>query len=258
MGHKTHPLGFRLGIIKDWKTHWYANNARDYSKLLLEDIKLRESINGEYQGFSDAGIAKIEIDRGTQDTVINIHSARPGILIGREGERVKNLRARLEGIAEHRIQLNIIEIEQPELNPYLVGRNIAEQLQRRVAYRRAIRQAAQRAMQAGAHGIKIIVKGRISGAEIARDEKLLMGQVPLHTLRADIDYALAEAHTAMGRIGIKVWIYHGQILPPLPEEEEELETIEVRVESGSEDDTEAIADDVIGGVATRGAFDVTA
>ena len=258
MGHKTHPLGFRLGIIKDWKTHWYANNARDYSKLLLEDIKLRESINGEYQGFSDAGIAKIEIDRGTQDTVINIHSARPGILIGREGERVKNLRARLEEIAEHRIQLNIIEIEQPELNPYLVGRNIADQIQRRVAYRRAIRQAAQRAMQAGAQGIKIIVKGRISGAEIARDEKLLMGQVPLHTLRADIDYALAEAHTAMGRIGIKVWVYHGQILPPLPEDEEELETIEVRVESGAEDDTEAIADDVIGGVATRGAFDVTA
>ena len=258
MGHKTHPLGFRLGIIKDWKTHWYANNARDYSKLLLEDIKLRESINGEYQGFTDAGIAKIEIDRGTQDTVINIHSARPGILIGREGERVKNLRARLEGIAEHRIQLNIIEIEQPELNPYLVGRNIADQLQRRVAYRRAIRQAAQRAMQAGAQGIKIIVKGRISGAEIARNEKLLMGQVPLHTLRADIDYAIAEAHTAMGRIGIKVWIYHGQILPPLPEDEEELETIEVRVESGAEDDTEAIADDVIGGVATRGAFDVTA
>ena len=220
MGHKTHPYGFRLGIIKDWKTHWYANNARDYSKLLLEDIKLRESINGEYQGFSDAGIAKIEIDRGTQDTVINIHSARPGILIGREGERVKNLRSRLEEIAEHRIQLNIIEIEQPELNPYLVGRNIAEQLQRRVAYRRAIRQAAQRAMQAGAQGIKIIVKGRISGAEIARDEKLLMGQVPLHTLRADIDYAIAEAHTAMGRIGIKVWIYHGQILPALPEDEE--------------------------------------
>jgi len=258
MGHKTHPLGFRLGIIKDWKTHWYANNARDYSKLLLEDIKLRESINGEYQGFSDAGIARIEIDRGTQDTVINIHSARPGILIGREGERVKNLRARLEEIAEHRIQLNIIEIEQPELNPYLVGRNIADQIQRRVAYRRAIRQAAQRAMQAGAQGIKIIIKGRISGAEIARVEKLLMGQVPLHTLRTDIDYALAEAHTAMGRIGIKVWIYHGQILPPLPEDEEELETIEVRVESGAEDDTEAIADDVIGGVATRGAFDVTA
>lgn len=256
MGHKTHPLGFRLGIIKDWKTHWYANNASAYRKLVLEDIKLRQSINKEYQGFTDAGIARIEVDRGAQDTVINIHSARPGILIGRDGERVKNLRTRLEAITEHRIQLNILEIQQPELNPYLVGRNIAEQLQRRVAYRRAIRQAAQRAMQAGAQGIKIIAKGRLSGSEIARQEKLLMGRVPLHTLRADIDYALSEAATSMGRIGIKVWIYRGQILPPLPEAEEELETIEVRVEAGAEDETEAIADDVIGGVATRGAFDV--
>ena len=256
MGHKTHPYGFRLGIIKDWKTHWYANNASSYRKLVLEDIKLRQTINREYQGFTDAGIARIEIDRGAQDTVINIHSARPGILIGRDGERVKNLRSRLEAITQHRIQLNILEIEQPELNPFLVGRNIAEQLQRRVAYRRAIRQAAQRAMQAGAQGIKIIVKGRISGSEIARQEKLLMGRVPLHTLRADIDYALAEAATSMGRIGIKVWIYRGQILPPVPEAEEELETIEVRVEAGAEDETEAIADDVIGGVAIRGAFDV--
>lgn len=256
MGHKTHPLGFRLGIIKDWKTHWYANNASAYRKLVLEDIKLRQSINKEYQGFTDAGIARIEVDRGAQDTVINIHSARPGILIGRDGERVKNLRTRLEAITEHRIQLNILEIQQPELNPFLVGRNIADQLQRRVAYRRAIRQAAQRAMQAGAQGIKIIAKGRLSGSEIARQEKLLMGRVPLHTLRADIDYALSEAATSMGRIGIKVWIYRGQILPPLPEAEEELETIEVRVEAGAEDETEAIADDVIGGVAIRGAFDV--
>ena len=137
-----------------------------------------------------------------------------------------------------------------------MGRNNAEQLQRRGAYRRAIRQAAQRAMQAGAEGIKIIVKGRISGSEIARQEKLLLGRVPLQTLRDDIDYALSEAHTAMGLIGIKVWIYRGQIMPPVPEAEEELETIEVRVEAGSEDETEAIADDVIGGVATRGAFDV--
>ena len=258
MGHKTHPYGFRLGIIKDWKTHWYANNGNAYRKLLLEDLKLRDSIHREYRGFSDAGIARVEIDRGAQDSVVNIHSARPGILIGRDGERVKQLRSRLEGITQHRIQLNIIEIEQPELDPYLVGRNIAEQLQRRVAYRRAMRQAAQRAMQAGALGIKIIVKGRISGSEIARTEKLLLGQVPLHTLRADINYALAEASTAMGRIGIKVWVYRGQILPPAPEVEEELETIEVRVESGAdeEDETEAIADDVIGGVATRGAFDV--
>jgi small subunit ribosomal protein S3 len=244
MGHKTHPYGFRLGIIKDWKTHWYADNASAYRNLVQEDLRLRNSIYQEYQNFSDAGISRVEIDRGAQDSVINIHSARPGILIGRDGERVKQLRAKLEGITRRRIQLNIMEIEHPELDPYLVGRNIADQIQRRVAYRRAMRQAAQRAMQAGAQGIKIIVKGRIAGAEIARTEKLMMGQVPLHTLRADIDYALAEAHTAMGRIGIKVWIYKGEILPPPPEAAEELETIEVRVESGAEDEdeTEVIAD----------------
>jgi small subunit ribosomal protein S3 len=246
MGHKTHPYGFRLGIIKDWKTHWYANNAKGYRNLVIEDLRLRESIYHEYQGFSDAGISRVEIDRGAQDSVINIHSARPGILIGRDGERVKQLRTKLEEITHRRIQLNIIEIEQPELDPYLVGRNIADQLQRRVAYRRAMRQAAQRAMQAGAQGIKIISKGRIGGAEIARTEKLMLGQVPLHTLRADIDYAVAEAATAMGRIGIKVWIYKGEILPPPPEAAEELETIEVRVESGVDDDeTDAFADDII-------------
>jgi small subunit ribosomal protein S3 len=244
MGHKTHPYGFRLGIIKDWKTHWYANNGNAYRNLALEDLRLRDSIHNEYRNFSDAGIARVEIDRGAQDSVINIHSARPGILIGRDGERVKQLRTRLEGITRRRVQLNIIEIEQPELDPYLVGRNIADQLQRRVAYRRAMRQAAQRAMQAGAQGIKIIAKGRISGAEIARTEKLMMGQVPLHTLRADIDYALAEAGTAMGRIGIKVWIYKGEILPPPPEVTEELETIEVRVETDGEDDI-TFDDDII-------------
>lgn len=237
MGHKTHPYGFRLGIIKDWKTHWYANNASAYRSLVTEDLRLRETIRNEYKSFSDAGIAKVEIDRGAQDSVINIHSARPGILIGRDGDRVKQLRGKLEAITERRIQLNIIEIEQPELDPYLIGRNIADQLQRRVAYRRAMRQAAQRAMQAGAQGIKVITKGRISGAEIARVEKLMMGQVPLHTLRADIDYALAEAHTAMGRIGIKVWVYKGEILPTNPEMlEEELETIEVRVDTGEDGD----------------------
>jgi len=259
MGHKTHPYGFRLGIIKDWKTHWYANNASSYRRLVLEDLRLRSTVYNEYRNFSDAGIAKVEIDRGAQDTVINIHSARPGILIGRDGERVKNLRSKLEGITGRRVQLNIVEIEQPELEPYLVGRNIADQLQRRVAYRRAMRQAAQRAMQAGAQGIKIITKGRISGAEIARTEKLMLGQVPLHTLRADIDYALAEAATAMGRIGIKVWIYKGEILPPAPEIEEEeelLENIELRVESGSEDEdlTEAFADGDFSGLATGGSF----
>ena len=256
MGQKTHPFGFRLGIIKDWKTHWYAPNANSYRTLVLEDLKLRQSIYQEYHSFSDAGISRVEIDRGAQDTVINIHSARPGILIGRDGERVKQLRGKLEGITRRRIQLNIIEIDQPEMEAYLVARNVADQIERRVAYRRAVRQAAQRAMQAGAKGIKIIVKGRISGSEIARVEKMMMGRVPLHTLRADIEYSLAEAHTAMGRIGVKVWLYRGDILPPPPEAVEELETIEVTVKPDEPDETEAIADDVIGGVATKGAFDV--
>ena len=231
MGHKTHPIGFRLGIVKDWQTHWYAPRGREYRELVLEDMRIRGSINGEYQGFSNAGIARIEIDRGAQDIVVNVHSARPGILIGRDGERVKRLRSKLEVVSQKkRIQLNIVEISQPELNAYLVARNIADQLERRVSYRRAIRQAAQRAMQAGARGIKIIVKGRITGAEIARRERLLEGRVPLHTLRADIDYNIAEARTAMGRIGVKCWIYKGDILPPPTEEGlEEMETIEVTI-----------------------------
>ncbi len=239
MGHKTHPYGFRLGIIKDWKTHWYANNGAQYRAGVQGDLALRRAIHREYRSFSDAGIAKIEIDRTAQEIIINIHSARPGILIGRDGDRVKGLRAKLETMSRGQMRLNIIEIEQPEMDPFLVGRNIADQLSRRVAYRRAMRQAALRTMQAGAEGVKIITKGRISGSEIARTEKLMMGRVPLHTLRADIDYALAEAHTAMGRIGIKVWIYKGQIMPPPAEEETELDSIEFRVAS---QDAEADAD----------------
>jgi len=242
MGHKTHPYGFRLGIIKDWKAHWFAPNSSSYRSLVTEDLNLRNSIRDQYKAFSDAGIAKVEIDRGAQDSVINIHSARPGILIGRDGERVKILRTKLEEITKSRVQLNILEIEQPEINAYLVARNVADQMERRVAYRRAMRQAAQRAMQAGAQGIKIIVKGRISGSEIARVEKLMMGRVPLHTLRADIDYSLAEAHTVMGRVGVKVWVYNGEILPPQPEEVEELETIEVTVQADEVDQALELAE----------------
>ncbi|CAI8031516.1 30S ribosomal protein S3 [Geodia barretti] len=243
MGHKTHPLGFRLGIIKDWKTHWYANNGAQYRASVQADMSIRRSIHAEYAAFSDAGIAKIEIDRTAQEIIINVHSARPGILIGRDGDRVKGLRSRLETMTAGQLRLNIIEIEQPELDPYLVGRNIADQLSRRVAYRRAMRQAALRTMQAGAEGVKIITKGRISGAEIARTEKLMMGRVPLHTLRADIDYALSEASTAMGRIGIKVWIYKGQIMPPAAEEDTELESIEFRVASQDADpEADAVAE----------------
>jgi small subunit ribosomal protein S3 len=243
MGQKTHPYGFRLGIIKDWKAHWYAPNTSAYRTLVLEDLRLRDSIKNEYSSFSDAGISRVEIDRGAQDSVINIHSARPGILIGRDGERVKQLRSKLEAITTRKVQLNIIEIGQPEIDAYLVSRNIADQLERRVAYRRAMRQAAQRAMQGGAEGIKIIVKGRISGSEIARVEKLRLGRVPLHTLRADIDYGVAEASTGMGRIGVKTWVYRGEILPPPPEEVEELDTIEVTVQADSPDEILEPVDD---------------
>ncbi len=243
MGHKTHPYGFRLGIIKDWKAHWYASTGTAYRGLVKEDLDLRECIRAEYRSFSDAGIANVVIDRGAQDSVIDIHSARPGILIGRDGERVKNLRAKLEAITRSRVQLNIREIEQPEINAYLVARNVADQMERRVAYRRAMRQAGQRAMQAGAQGIKIIVKGRISGSEIARTEKMMLGQVPLHTLRANIDYSLAEAHTIMGRVGVKVWVYTGEVMPVRAEEAAELENIEVTVQAGDPDiDIEALLD----------------
>ena len=230
MGHKTHPIGFRLGIVKDWQTHWYAASGKQYRQLVLEDLALRSAIRSEYKEFSNAGIAGVDITRGTQEITINVASARPGILIGRDGERVKKLRGRLESVTPNKIQLNILEIPQPELNSCLVGRNIADQLERRVAFRRAMRQAVQRAMQAGAQGIKVIIKGRLGGSEIARQEKVMEGRVPLHTLRADIDFSIAEARTAMGVVGVKVWIYKGQIGPPAKEEiTEELDTIEVKI-----------------------------
>ncbi len=244
MGHKTHPTGFRLGIIKDWNTHWIVPKAKQYRELVKSDLIIRESIKDEYSTFSDAGIARVEIKRGTQDLEVNIHSARPGILIGRDGERVKRLRARLEKGAEKRIQLNILEVQQPELDAQLVARNIADQLVRRVSHRRALRQAVQRSMQGGAQGIKIIVKGRLNGAEIARTDKVMEGRVPLHTLDADIDYNYAEAATVMGRIGVKVWIYKGNVVrEPIAERIEEMETIELTVRAEDLEEVEDVDED---------------
>jgi small subunit ribosomal protein S3 len=209
--------------------------------MVLGDLTIRNIIKDEYKTFSDAGIAKVEIERNTQDISVNIHSARPGILIGRDGERVKKLRGRLEKTSGKRMQLNILEVTQPEMNAYLVARNIADQIERRVAFRRALRQGIQRTMQAGALGIKIIVKGRINGAEIARTEKIMEGRVPLHNLNADIDYDFAEAATQMGRIGIKVWIFKGTLEPePIIEALDEIETIQVTVRP---DEDEPIAND---------------
>ena len=209
MGQKTHPIGFRLGVIKDWQSRWFAATAEEYSGLIKEDIDVRKTI---YDRYPDAGISRVEIERGN-DVVVTVHTARPGIVIGRGGQRVEELRKELEAGTTKRARLNVQEIRQPELDAYLVAKNVAEQLERRVAFRRAIRQTVTRTMQAGALGIKILISGRLGGADIARQEKAMEGRVPLHTLRADIDYNIAEAATEFGRIGIKVWIYKGDIVP---------------------------------------------
>ena len=209
MGQKTHPIGFRLGISKDWQSRWFASKPEEYRSLVKQDVEVRDVILSRYP---DAGISRVEIERGN-DVVITIHTARPGIVIGRGGQRVEELRKDLEQRSARRARLNVQEIRQPELDAFLVGRNIAEQLERRVAFRRAIRQTVLRTMQAGALGIKVLISGRLGGADIARREKAMEGRVPLHTLRADIDYAIAEAATEFGVIGIKVWIYKGDIVP---------------------------------------------
>lgn len=209
MGQKTHPIGFRLGVIKDWQSRWFASKPEEYRSLVKEDIEVRDMILARYP---EAGISRVEIERSNA-VVITIHTARPGIVIGRGGQRVEELRKELEAKTAKRARLNVHEIRQPELDAYLVGRNVAEQLERRVAFRRAIRQTVMRTMQAGALGIKVLISGRLGGADIARREKAMEGRVPLHTLRADIDYAIAEASTEFGRIGIKVWIYKGDIVP---------------------------------------------
>lgn len=209
MGHKTHPIGFRLGVIREWQSRWFAGSAKQYSANVLEDWTIREKIRSQYV---EAGISRVEIERSAQDLTVNVHTARPGIVIGRGGQRVDELRKVVERAAGgKRVRLNVLEIRQPELDAFLVARNVADQLERRVMYRRATRQAVMRSMQAGARGIKVMVSGRLGGAEIARREKVMDGRVPLHTLRADIDYGLAEASTTMGRIGVKVWIYRGDV-----------------------------------------------
>jgi small subunit ribosomal protein S3 len=209
LGHKVHPTGFRLGVVKGWQSRWYAE--RDYKDLLAEDFMLRKQIQKE---LANASISRIEIERAAANQVsVTIHTAKPGIVIGKSGEKVDRLRAVLEAKTKKRVRLNIVEIRQPELDAYLVGRSIAEQLEKRVSFRRAMKQAVQKTMRANAKGIRVIVGGRLGGAEIARSEKEVEGKIPLHTLRADIDYGLTEAHTTFGVIGIKVWIYKGDILP---------------------------------------------
>ena len=211
MGQKTHPTGFRLGGVIDWRSQWYANNGKSYANLLNEDRYIRDVITKELG--ENGAISKIEIERGSQDISITVYTARPGIIIGRGGTRVEELKKFLEEKTNNTVRLNINEIRVPELVAKLVGENIAEQLERRVAFRRAVNTAMQRTMQVGAGGIKVVISGRLAGADIARTEKYMQGRVPLHTLRADIDYEISEANTTYGVIGIKVWIYKGDIIP---------------------------------------------
>ena len=209
MGRKVHPYGFRLGVIKDWRARWFAEKAR-YTELLAEDRMIRAMIRKE---IPKAAISEIEIERQRNYVHVWIHTAKPGIIIGRKGANVNQLRTQLQEVTNKRVKVDVTEITRPEVDAYLVAESIAEQIERRVSHKRAMKQAVTRAMRQGAEGIMITVAGRLSGSEMARMETQREGQVPRHTLRADIDYAHAEALTTFGRIGIKVWIYKGQVLP---------------------------------------------
>ena len=208
MGQKVNPHGLRVGVIKGWDSKWYA--GKDYEKFLLEDIKIREFIK---EKLFLSGISKVEIERASNKARISIHTAKPGMVIGRQGSNIELLKSDLKKMTESAIEINIVEVKTPDMDATLVAENIAAQLERRIAFRRAMKQCVGRTMRMGAKGIKITCGGRLGGAEIARSEAYREGSIPLHTLRADIDYGTAEAHTTYGRIGIKVWIYKGEVLP---------------------------------------------
>ena len=217
MGQKVNPHGLRIGIIKDWDTKWYAN-AKDFSNFLVEDVKIRKFIKNKLY---IAGIARIEIERAANKIKINIHTGKPGIVIGKQGSGIEALRKDLEKVTGKSILLNITEIKNFDLVAQLVAENIAAQLEKRVSFRRAMKQTMSRTMKAGARGIKTQVSGRLGGAEIARTEHYAEGTIPLQTLRADIDYGFAEANTTYGKIGVKVWIYKGEVLPAKKKENKE-------------------------------------
>lgn len=207
MGQKVNPFGFRLGIINTWKSRWFA--TKEYPQFIKEDLKIREHIQ---EKLARASVSKIEIERATNRLQVDIYTARPGIVIGRKGTEVDSLRSDLEKISGRQVQINIQEIKRPELDANLVAQNVAEQLEGRVSFRRAMKKAVTAALRAGAKGVKISCAGRLGGSEMARSEWYREGRVPLHTVRADIDYGFAEALTTVGKIGVKVWIYKGDVL----------------------------------------------
>ena len=205
MGQKTHPVGFRLIVTNTWNSNWYAKKG-NFKKELEEDVRIRKYLKLR---LPNAGVSKIEITRTSKVVTVLIHTARPGIIIGKGGEEVNRLKKELKQLSPKDIQINISEVKRPEMNAALVGANIAHQLQKKISYRRVVNKSIQTTMRMGVQGIRINVAGRLGGAEIARSEKFMQGSVPLHTLRADIDYALTESHTTYGVIGIKVWICNG-------------------------------------------------
>ena len=208
MGQKVHPTGLRLGITKDWTSKWYANN-NDFADLLLSDLNVRAHLE---QKLAPASVSRIQIERPAKNARITIHTARPGMIIGKKGEDIEKLRNEVSAMMNVPVHINIEEIRKPELDSKLVAQGIAQQLEKRIMFRRAMKRAVQNAMRLGAKGVKISVAGRLNGAEIARSEWYREGRVPLHTLRADIDYGVAEAHTTYGIIGIKVWIFKGEVI----------------------------------------------
>lgn len=208
MGQKINPVGLRIGIIRDWESKWYA--GKDYAALLHEDLRIREYIA---KRLKDASVSKVEIERAANRVNVTVHTAKPGMVIGKGGTEVEALRKALNQLTGKRVHINILEIKRADLDAKLVAENVARQLENRVSFRRAQKQVIQRAMRSGAKGIKTMVSGRLGGADIARSEQYSEGTVPLHTLRADIDYAHAEADTTYGKLGVKIWIYRGEILP---------------------------------------------
>ncbi len=222
MGRKVHPIGFRLGYNKDWFSVWYAE-GKQYTEFLHQDLKIRQLIDKE---LADAEVSRVKIERFPKQINITLYTARPGLVIGRKGAEINRLRQELEELTGQRVSLKVEEVKKPELDAVLVARSIARQIEKRVSHRRAMKQAVARAMKAGAKGIMIQCKGRLAGAEMARKEVIKEGRIPRNTLKADIDYALAEALTILGKIGVKVWIYKGDLLPKKPEFEAFLVTEE--------------------------------
>jgi small subunit ribosomal protein S3 len=223
MGRKVNPIGFRLKVNKTWEGRWFAEGA-DYVRNLHQDFKLRELVRTEAP---KAGVSRVDVERFPGKVKVIVHTAKPGILIGRKGENVKKIRVILEAEVGKKIDLEIKEIKEPDLDAFLVAQNIADQLERRISYQRAMKRSIQQAMREGGLGIRVEVSGRLSGAEMARSVNMREGQVPRQTLRADIDYSMAEALTTYGRIGVKVWIYRGEVLPEVEERPETTEGVYV-------------------------------